>query len=533
MRIRFAVALLFLSAGPPVRLSAQQSTVDILSYHFRIDLPDTGSAIRGFASVFFQPRRGYDDTLRLDLVGMTVRRVVSMRTLESVPYRYDGQVLRVATRGVTGDPRGVMVEYRGVPRDGLIYSARNARGRRAFFGDNWPNRARFWLPTVDHPSDKARVLWSVRAPRGWRVVTNAPQCQPRQVTRRCLESAPIPTYTMVLGATRFAVSTHRPAVTGRDTTPIEVWAFPEDSAWADSVPFARATEIVETMTRLIGPFPYARLAHVQSATRYGGMENSSEIFYPERAYVGHTLHESTVRHETAHQWFGDAVTEADWHHVWLSEGFATYFDLVIGAALSGDSVMREGLKANSESYRASRVVDRPIIDSTIADPNDELSANSYQKGGWVLHMLRGEVGDSAFFRGLREYYRRYRDQSVLTGELQTEIERAAGRRLGWFFDQWLRQPGYPQLEVSWRADSTTRAVSLDVAQMQPATWGTFALPKLDVEFRYAGQVITRRTIDLLKEPRQQTFEFTLDQLPDEIAVDPDAALLITSTVRGP
>ena len=80
-----------------------------------------------------------------------------------------------------------------LPRDGLI-AGNTVRGRRAFYGDNWPNRARYWLPTIDHPGDKARVLWSVRAPRTMRVVTNAPQCRPGQTTR-CNESAPMPTYT--------------------------------------------------------------------------------------------------------------------------------------------------------------------------------------------------------------------------------------------------------------------------------------------------------------------------------------------------
>ena len=154
---------------------AQQPGLDIQSYHFRIDLPDTGTTIKGLASVFFTTSRGYDDTLRLDLVGMTVRRVFDINTMRTIPHRYDGQVIRIPTRRLAqGRRRGVVVEYRGQPRDGLIIR-RNARGAMSAFGDNWPNRARYWLPTVDHPSDKARVLWSIREPPGWRGTANFPE----------------------------------------------------------------------------------------------------------------------------------------------------------------------------------------------------------------------------------------------------------------------------------------------------------------------------------------------------------------------
>lgn len=522
-RILAGASLLVAAAGP---LVAQQPAVDVQAYHFRIDLPDTGRTIRGWASVLFETRRGFDDTLRLDLVGMAVDRVYDLHSMDRVPFRYDGRVIRIATR------RDVMVEYHGAPSDGLIFST-NARGRRSAFGDNWPNRARYWLPTVDHPSDKARVLWSVRAPIGWRVVTNAPQC--REGARSgplCGESAPMPTYCMVLGATRMTVSAHRPATIGNDTIPIEVWSYPEDSAFADRVPFARATEIVETMSRIVGPFPFRRLAHVQSSTRYGGMENATAIFYDERAWARRTMREGTVRHETSHQWFGDAVTERDWHDLWLSEGFASYFDLVIGAALDGDSVLENGMRKDAQDWMSSDVVNRPVIDTAEQDPNKLLNANVYPKGAWVLHMLRGTVGDSAFFRGIREYYRQYRDSSVTTGQFQRVMERASGMRLGGFFGQWLRQPGYPQLDVAWRADSAGGSVTIEVLQTEPEAWGRFAIPRVPVEFRRAGRVVGRRAFDLLAQPNSQLVTFRVDEPPDEALIDPGHTLLLMAVVRN-
>jgi len=527
------LALLALGAGPPP-LRAQQPTVDIQAYHFRIDIPDTGTSIRGLATVFFQPRRGWDDTLRLDLVGMSVRRVFDVNTLRRLPIWYDGRMLKVVVRGArtrpAGGRRGVVVEYSGSPQDGLIIRA-NARGRRSAFGDNWPNRARYWLPTVDHPSDKARVLWSIQVPRGWQRVANQPECAPRARPRRCNESAPIPTYTMVLGATQLARSIHRPLLRGRDTIPIEVWTYPEDSAFADSVPFRQATEIAATLQRIVGPFPYARLSHVQSSTRYGGMENSTVIFYSESSYVRRTMREGVVRHETAHQWFGDAVTPADWAHLWLSEGFATYFDGVTTAALDGDSMLRPFMGRARESYIGSNVVDRPVIDTAEHDPNRLLNANSYQKGAWVLHMLRREVSDGPFFRGVREYYRRYRDSSVTTDRFRREMERASRTSLGWFFDQWLRQPGYPQLDVAWRADSASGHASLTIRQVQPAAWGRYRLPRVAVDFVLPGGRTERRTFDVNPQYEEQVAGFTLPAMPVEVVVDPDGELLLTTRVH--
>jgi len=337
---------------------------------------------------------------------------------------------------------------------------------------------------------------------------------------------------MVFGATVFSVSRHRPSVVGTDTTANEVWAYPEDSAFADAVPFRRAAEIVDAGSRIIGPFPYRKIAHVESSTRYGGMENSSAIFYDQGGYVSRRMVEGVVRHQTAHQWFGDAVTERDWRHLWLSEGFASYFDLVIGAALDGDSLLQQGMRASAAGYFGSRNVDRPLVDSAAHDLMGLLNANSYNKGAWLLHMLRWEVGDWAFFRGVREYYRIFPDSSVLSEDCQRVVERAAGRDLGWFFRQWLYQPGYPpQLAVDLRVDRAARTATLRVRQAQPAAWGRFRLPRVEVRFFAAGDSVGEGTFALDAAQEEQTFSFTLARVPTEARLDPDGHLLMRATVE--
>ena len=514
-----AVAAALAACPGAIRAAAQTQPVDVTGYTFTIRIPDSGNVISAVAQIAY--RGDSAAGLRLDLAGLSVD---SVRLAQrAVPFTYDGRIIHVAALPPSGT---VEVFYHGAPRDGLIIQT-NARGRRSAFGDNWPERARAWLPTVDAPRDKATASFRVTAPGNWRVVANGKSegCQ-----RACTwsESRPIPTYTMVLGAGEFSVSSHRPIIHGSDTIPITVWTYPEDSTFADSGPFRLATEIVETMERLVGPFPYEKLAHVESSTRYGGMENSSAIFYAEKPYVERTMREGVVRHETSHQWFGDAVTERDWAHLWLSEGFASYFDLVIGAALHGDSVLTVGLARDARAYFTSKVVDRPLVDTAEHDPNRLLNENSYQKGAWVLHMLRGAIGDSAFFRGIREYYRVYRDSTALSSDFQHVMERATGRSLDPFFQQWLWQPGYPRLDVRWRYEAHDRRVRLEITQAQPEAWGVFRIPRLEVEAVSATGATTRRVYAL--DGRTTIAYFELDAAPSAIHIDPDGRLLVQSTV---
>ena len=516
--------------------AGQNTGLNVKHYDF-ILVVAPGAPITGIALISLNRPGPGDSILALNLVGMKVDSVFGNDGRRR--HSYDGS--RLSIRLAQSDTQ-VKFIYTGLPSDGLI-EGRNAHGRLTAFGDNWPQRARNWLPTVDDPSDKASVTFSVSTLRGWKVVANGALAgdtvMPTYLAAqthivRWNEHHPIPTYTMVIGAGEFTVSTHRPVVHGRDTIPIQVWAYAEDSAFADSVPFKNATEIVEVMERLVGPFPYEKLAHVESSTKFGGMENSSAIFYAERPYVERRMGEGVVRHETAHQWFGDAVTPRHFHHLWLSEGFASYFDLVVGAALHGDSVLTAGMRRDAESYFSSSVVDRPILDTTVTDYVTLLNANNYPKGAWVLHMLRSYIGDSAFFRGIREYYRRYRDSTALSDDFRAVMEDAAGRDLEWFFRQWLRQPGYPQLNVAWRPQGVGR-VRLDVTQVQPAAWGRFRLPRLTVEFRAADGRVARRVYSV--EGNVSVLFADLPFAPQQVTVDPDGALLlktaVTDATRGP
>lgn len=153
-----------------------------------------------------------------------------------------------------------------------------------------------------------------------------------------------------------------------------------------------------------------------------------------------------------------------------------------------------------------------------------LNANNYQKGGWVLHMLRRVMGDAKFFAGIRDYYHTYRDRNALTEDLQRVMEFHAGQPLGWFFKQWIYEPGYPILDATWRWDERAKELRLSVRQTQAQT--VFRLP---IELEFGTEKTAKREVLQLNE-REQQFTFKLAAKPSRVALDPDEWVLKVLTL---
>lgn len=508
-----------------------QPGIDVLDYDFTLDLPDEGPMLRGDARLTARRAAGVH-ALRLDLVHSLTVRQVQVDGTEARATR-DGDAIVVPLDEAAGDTVHVRVRYDGEVRDGLIVR-QDDRGRWTWFGDNWPNRARQWLPTVDHPSDKATVSWTVRAPTGRTVVANGTFVGARPLTgrdagrteTRWRESHPVPTYVMVIGAgplSRVQVpgaECAAPATAG--CVRQEVYVLPENRDYMPG-PFAAAPGIVSLFEHLVGPFPYEKLAHLQSETRFGGMENASAIFYASSLFPTHRMSEGLIAHETAHQWFGDAVTEREWGHLWLSEGFATYFATLWTRASRGDSAWHAELAGIRRQVLSDSVVRaRPVLDTAQTDYLALLNANSYQKGGYVLAMLHRMLGDSAFFGGLRAYYAEHRDGNALTDDLRRALERSSGRQLGPFFDQWLRRPGVADLTIGWAHDATAGTVSVLVLQDSTRT---YAVP-LTVEVTDRQGRKRRVELDVPAAPRAElVLPGRFAERPVSIVFDPDLFLL--------
>ena len=510
--------------------------IDVLDYAFVITLPDTGAHIRGDAMLTFR-RTARVDTLVLDLRELRVTRVMVDEGVRRFR-RTDSTIHVPLPRGDSGHFR-VRVAYDGQVTDGLI-ARRDSAGRWTYFGDNWPNRARYWLPTIDHPSDKATVTWSVNAPASRTVVANGSRFQRTvsgtgaraRATTRWREAMPIPTYLMVIAAAPLVLHDLGQTACGLAAVarcvPQQVYTAPEQRGTMPGN-FAKAGEMVRTFASWVAPFPYEKLAHLQSSTRFGGMENASAIFYSDGAFRRGSVGEGLIAHETAHQWFGNSATAREWPHLWLSEGFATYWAALWTRHARGDSAFRAGMMTirNVILRDTNAVTKRPVIDTIETDLLGLLNANSYQKGGFVLHMLREDLGDSAFFRGVRDYYAARKHATALTSDLQEALERSAGRDLDFFFDQWLRRPGYPELDVVWRSDSTARTVGVTVIQGQ--RFGAYQF-SLRLALADSSGAVRRVEIGI---PAQDTtrVELPISAPVTQLEVDPAVQLLARINVR--
>jgi len=531
-----ATAVLLLPLALPAAVSAdtypRQPAIDVQHYAFRLTLGDASDEIRGEATVDVRFVRDDVTSFALDLAGradgptgMTVTSVTGGGRPLAYTHEADRLVVRLDAPSVPGERRQFTIAYHGVPGDGLVIG-RNRHGDRTIFADNFPDRARGWLPTVDHPSDKATCEFAVTAPARYQVVASGRLIEetnlPGDLTlTHWRESAPMATYLMVIGVARFAVA-HLGTLEG---VPLQTWVYPQDRE-AGFFDFAGAGRSLEFFSERVGPYAYEKLANVQATTRYGGMENAGNIFYGERAITGSRRIEGTVVHEVAHQWFGDAVTESDWNHVWLSEGFATYFTHLFDEWASGRNRLVAGMIRDRETVARFREAnpDLRVVDERVPI-REVLSPYTYQKGGWILHMLRRAVGDEAFWPGVSAYYARYRNGNALSEDFARVMEEVSGRDLSRFFRQWLYEPGHPRLEVTWRWDGARQAIDLAVEQMQDGPSFVF-----DLDIGVAAPDGARRVETVSVTARRQAFTIPSAAEPASLELDPDVWLLFEGKI---
>jgi aminopeptidase N len=506
--------------------AANSQLPDVQQYHFNIELSDRSDSIKGLATIRFKLNSDYK-TVDFDLAavrngkGMQVQAVTAADKPLQFTHRQD--VVRIQlTDSMQAAPEGeVQIRYAGIPSDGLIIS-KNKYGDRTFFSDNWPNRAHQWVPCNDRPDDKAAVTFAVTAPAHYQVISNGMLQEETNVgeEKRTVwqEATPIPTKVMVIGAARMATG-YLDTAAG---VPVWAWVYPQDRdrGFED---YARTKEMLRFFTAYIGPYAFQKLANVQSKTIFGGMENASAIFYAENSITNDIASEGLMAHEVAHQWFGNTVTERSFAHLWLSEGFATYLTNIYLEQKYGLRKLQDNLAAERQQViDFSRREKSAVVNET---PNlmSLLNANSYQKGGWVLHMLRRELGDPVFKQILQTYYRRFGGGNADTPDFQKVAEEISGKQLGTFFSQWLYKPGLPKINVQWKWSGGTVQ-----ATVQQTGETHFSFP-LEIGFVDAQGIQTIHRIFVNKT--KERFDLPATQKPTVVLLDPAVNLLFEGTIR--
>jgi aminopeptidase N len=438
-----------------------------------------------------------------------------------------------------GESMVLQVDYHGKPKDGLILT-KDKDGNPAAVGDNWPNRVHHWIPVIDHPSAKATVTFNITASANQEVVANGKldhveTTATGQRTWTFSEGAPIPPYCMIIAVGQFA----KVAPVAGAITPLSYYVPLSERDLAQKG-FSPAGPVLEYFTNTVAPYPYEKLGLIVGATRFGGMENSSAIVFTSTLFhraatpsIGISQrfgvpsnNVSLIAHEIAHQWFGDSVTESTWSDLWLSEGFATYFAALFVQRFEGEDAFRASLNNAALAvfaYEKKKLV--PIFDRDTENLMELLNANNYQKGAWVLHMLRSQLGDDAFFRGIKNYYSTHKHSTASSEDLRAALEKASGKDLRTFFARWVYDSGHPQYHLQWfwlgrrelRVVLSQRQAGAAFNDPVPITITTVK-GKRDIVLQPAGKLWIGR--------------IPLREKPTAIEVDPRNELLDETTVTG-
>jgi aminopeptidase N len=450
---------------------------------------------------------------------------------EAAAFRYDGEILEVDLSDVAaGATAEIEVRYRCRPRRGLYFLGPDEADPDRpvqVWTQCQDQDGRHFFPCQDHPGQRMTTRLAVTAPPGMVALGNGvlEARVPLEEGERFVwtQKAPHPAYlfTLVIGAFE---ETHLDV----GGLPVSYYV-PAGQAEAVERSLGRTPEMIEVFAEKLGtPFPWDKYAQVVvSDFIFGGMENTSastlfdRVLLDERAALDVDM-ESLVAHELAHQWFGDLVTCRQWSHAWLNEGFATFFEHVWKQHTEGEDAYLYNLEEDLEIY-LSEVrgrYRRPVVERTYADPIDLFDRHLYQKGGLILHALRRELGEEAFWRGLKAYLARHRGGSVETRDLLLALEDETGRSLDGFFHQWIEKPGHPVVEVKVEGGGNG-VVQVAVTQKQGTKKGElfrFGLPLWVVTEQ--GRTLHRLDVTRARE----TFAVPSKEQAVTLFVDPEMGL---------
>ena len=404
--------------------------------------------------------------------------------------------------------------------------------------------ARYWFPCLDYPHEKQTTSTTVLVKKGLFALANGALTKREDEGEHTLftyeQHVAHSTYLTTLVVGPFVEREQRGGA-----QPVYYYVLPGREADGERA-FGKTPQMIDVFEKAIGTkYPYERYSQIAvSDFIFGGMENTSattqtdRTLHDERAHLDFSS-DPLVSHELAHQWFGDLLTCRDWSHAWLNEGFATYFEAVFRESdLGYDEYLYDVLgfveryiDEDGSRYR------RPIVYNNYRDPIELFDRHLYEKGGAVLHMLKGELGEKRFWRAIARYVKDNAGRNVETIDLIRAIEVSSGRNMRAFFDQWVFRSGHPELSIEASYDSKGKTLKLTVTQKQPTDEAN-PPHKFTVDFGFcdtlpehiasnfgSGVLPGERRVSVNVERAAQTFFIPLDSEPKLVRFDPGAFVL--------
>jgi len=528
------------SAGS-IRQFAPDRQADIL--HLKLDVTPNFKArsVTGTATFQFKPIALPLEQLRLDAVELHVKSVKSSARVSGWQNTDEAIIVTFASPIPAGRETTLTIEYSAEPQRGLYFRTPELgypEDEVQIWTQGEPWEARHWFPGFDNPNEKFTSEVICHVPDGMTVLSNGRQVSSEKdtstglITVRWSQDKPHVNYliTLVAGHLRKVEYVYR-------GLPLALWVPPSDLPEAMNT-FRPTKDIMAFFEQEIGvPYPWAKYGQVVVRDyHWGGMENTSLTTLTDR-----TLHqtdtetltssESLVAHEMAHQWFGDLLTCKDWSHLWLNEGFATFYDALYQEHRYGADEFRWTMFGKAEEIFKQFKDTNPIVWREFQKPEDQFGYRAYPKGSWVLNMLRSELGSELYRRCIQTYVERHQFDTVVTEDLNSVVEELSGRSFDGFFDQWVYRAHHPELDCSYSWDDQTKLAKLSVRQTQKQgpTIGLFNFP-LTVRFTLKSGTVDQRII--VKEAEADFF-FPLKEAPKIVRLDPDLAVLAEIKFKPP
>jgi aminopeptidase N len=515
------------------RKYAPDRTVDIL--HVAIDItPDfKARSIKGVTSIRFAPIARELEELSLDAMDLHVLSVSATATIAD--YSATDEKIAITFREPIppGQETTVVVTYEAEPQKGLYFRTPELGYREQdmhLFSQGEAHEAPHWFPSYDYPNERSTSEVTCRVPKDMTVLSNGrlvsekidPNTGLKAVT--WLQGKPHVNYLIALAAGRFEkIEAQHKGVPLAFYTPASSIGLAKSS-------FEGTADMVAFYESEIGiPYPWDK--YYQVVVRdfvAGGMENTTlTILTDNTLFTEETenIHSSQglVAHELVHQWFGDYVTCKDWSHVWLNEGFATYYEMLYDGHRNGRDSMLCRLYQTAQRILRDRPDEKPIVWRGYDNALDQFDYRAYSKGGWVLRMLSSELGEDLFRKCIKTYMERNALGCVQTADLSSVVEALSGRSFDRFFDQWVYHAGVPKLTVSYKWFGTDKLAKVSVRQTQNIG-NDVMLFHLRTKLRFVvdGKPVDK---DITIDQKEHDFYFPLEKEPKIVRFDPDYGLL--------
>jgi aminopeptidase N len=512
---------------------APDREVEVLHLALEVTPDFERRTVEGKATMLFKGIGKPVRELKLDAVDLNIHDVACTRKLASYQVGPEQVTIAFAEPLEPGEEATTTITYSAEPAEGLYFRT-PAQGYRPgdthLFTQGEEIEARHWYPCFDSPNEKFTSEVTCRVPQGMTVISNGRLVSSETNLVSGLQvvhwsqDQPHANYLITLAAGYFKKL--------EDTYKDIPLAFftPASEIGEAASSFGDTKDMMKFFEEDIGvPYPWPKYYQVcVNDFVAGGMENTSATTLTDGAlFTAATGNirdsDGLVSHELAHQWFGDLVTCKDWSHIWLNEGFATYYATLYSGHKEGRDALLYGLYGRARQLTSLTNDLASIVRREYAAPREMFGALTYGKASMVLHMLRCELGDDLYRRCVKAYLERHRYGSVVTEDLRQVIEELSGRSFDQFFDQWLYHGHFPELEASysWEEESKLAKISIRQTQELGPNVLLFNFPLgLRLEGRFGTADRTARVSE-----KEQDFYFALDSEPSSVRLNPDCSLL--------